>query len=165
MLRITTPWDLFLHELHLIYDTEHKIGELLRETSGKILDKDLSHVLREHGTETAQQITKLDECFQKLGERPQRMPCAAIDGIRQDYQTIANQNPSPDVLDMAMLSTAIKIKHFEIGTYRGLVDRAMLMHELEVAEILQSILYGEDETAAKLERISHEICQRSLATL
>lgn len=165
MMQINNPRDLFLHELHLIYDTEHKISDLLQEASGKIMDKGLSQMLREHGTETAQQITKLDECFQELGEQPQRMPCAAIDGIRQDYQTIANQNPPPDVLNMAVLSTAMKIEHFEVGTYRGLVDRAVLMDQMKIAQILQSILYEEEEAAAKLERISHGLSQRALAAV
>lgn len=165
MIQIDSPRDLFLHELHLIYDAEHKIRELIRDTSGKIMDQNLAQMLRDHAKEMAQQIGKLEQCFQELGEQPQRMPCAAIDGIREDYRTIINQNPPAEVQDMALLSTGMKIEYYEIGTYRGLTDRALLMEQTRVAQILQSILYEEEETAAKLERISHEMSQRELVAV
>lgn len=165
MMQINNPRDLFVHELQLIYDTEHKIRELLQEASGKANDKDLAQMLRNQAKETAQEINKLDQCFAELGEQPQRMPCAGIDGIMQDYQTIAKQHPSPDVYDMAVVSTGMKIDHYEIGVYRDLVDRAVLMDQSRVAQILQSILYEEEESASRLERASHEMSQRTLAAV
>ncbi|HEX6968210.1 MAG TPA: DUF892 family protein [Micromonosporaceae bacterium] len=162
-MQINSPRDLFLHELHLIYDVEHKVRDLLREVSGKITDKDLSQMMRAHVQEMGEEISRLDQVFHELGEKPQRMPCAGIDGIRQDYETIAAQNPSPHVLDMAVLSTGMKIEHYETGAYRALVDRALLMNETVAAQILQAILYEEEETAAKLERMSHDMGQRVLA--
>jgi ferritin-like metal-binding protein YciE len=66
---------------------------------------------------------------------------------------------------MFVLGCAMKVEHYEIATYRGLVDKAMLMGETECAQTLQTNLVQEEEAAGKLERISHDMSQRMLAAV
>jgi ferritin-like metal-binding protein YciE len=159
---LNSPKDLFLYELSGIYDGEKKIAQMLKEVAGEVQDEKLAQMLRTHEQETRQQMSNLEECFRALGAEPQQVSCAGIEGIRKEYMEIASLQPSPEVLTMAVLGGAMKIEHYEIATYRGLVDKAMLMGETQLAQALQTNLVQE-ETAGKLERVSHEMSQRMLA--
>jgi ferritin-like metal-binding protein YciE len=161
---LNSPKDLFQYELSGMYDGEQRIAQMLAEVAGQVQDENLAEVLRTHEQETRQQISNLEACFQALGTQPQQVTCAAIEGIRREYEEVVAQQPSPDVLTMFALGGAMKVEHYEIATYRGLVDKAMLMGETQCAQILQTNLVEEEDTAGKLERLSHEMSQRMLAT-
>jgi ferritin-like metal-binding protein YciE len=160
---LNSPKDLFQYELSATYDAEQKIAQTLGQVTGQIQDGNLSQMLGTYEQETRQQITNLQQCFQALGTQPQPVTCAAIEGMRKDYEQVASQQPSPDVLTMFVLGAAMKVAHYEIATYRGLADKALLMGETQCAQILQTNLVQEEETAGKLERLSHEMSQRMLA--
>jgi ferritin-like metal-binding protein YciE len=161
---LTNPLDLFQYELRGMYDAEHKISEMLGEMAGQIQDGDLAQTLRADEQKGRQKIGQLEQCFQAIGAQPERVPCPPIDGLRQDLQQVMTQSPSADVLSMKALGTAMKAAHFEIASYRGLVDKAVLMGDTPSSQILQSILVQVEETAATHERLSHEMSQRLLAT-
>ncbi len=161
---LNNPGDLFQYELSGIYDGEQRIAQLLGEVAGRVEDTDLAKMLRTHQEETQQQIANLDTCFQLLGSEPQQVTCAAIEGIQREFQAMTAKQPAPEVLAMFILDSAMKVEHYEIATYRGLVDKAMLMEETECAQILQTNLVQEEETAGKLERVSHDMSQEVLAS-
>jgi ferritin-like metal-binding protein YciE len=161
---LNSPEGLFLYEVSGMYDGEQRIAQMLSEVAGQVQDENLAQMLRTHEQETRRQITNLERCFEALDAEPQQVTCAAIEGIRTEYEEVVAQQPSPDVLTMFVLGSAMKVEHYEIATYRGLVDKAMLMGETECAQILQTNLVEEEETAGKLERLSHEMSQRMLAT-
>lgn len=62
-----------------------------------------------------------------------------------------------------VLGSATKIEHYEIAAYRGLANKALMMGETQCAQILEINLAQEEETAGKLERLSHEMSQQTLA--
>jgi ferritin-like metal-binding protein YciE len=160
---LTSPRDLFLFELGGMYDAEHKAAEMLNEMAGQIQDGDLTQLIRTTEQVARQRINGLAQCFQALGAQPQRVPCPPVDGLRQDYQQVMQLNPSPEVLSLKALGTLMKASHFKIASYRGLVDKAVLMGETQCSQILQTILIQEEEIAATLERRSHDMSQRAMA--
>lgn len=160
---LSKPKDLFHYELSAMYDAEKKIAEMLKEVAGQVEDKKLAEMLRAHEKETRQQISNLERGFEMLGTEPRDVSCAGIEGIQAEYQEISGMKPSSEVLSMAALGGAMKIEHYEIATYRGLLDKAMLMGENEFAQLLQTNLVQEEETAGKLERASHDMSQQVLA--
>ncbi|TDQ54307.1 YciE/YciF ferroxidase family protein [Actinorugispora endophytica] len=162
-MKLDTPKDLFLYEMSAMHDGEKKIAEMLTEVAGKVNDKALAEMLRTHKKETDQQIENLEKCFEHLGESPQRVPCATVDAIREEYREFVGMKPSEDVLTMFILGGAAKIEHFEIASYRGLVGKAMLMGDTQLIQSLETNLLQEEETAGKLERCAHELGQRMLA--
>jgi ferritin-like metal-binding protein YciE len=58
----------------------------------------------------------------------------------------------------------MKLAHYGIGTYRGLVDKAVVMGETRCAQTLQANLVRKEESAGRLERIGHDMNQRVMAT-
>jgi ferritin-like metal-binding protein YciE len=93
----------------------------------------------------------------------QAMPCAAVDGMRTEFQAFRGLNPSQEVMEMYSLGTAHKLAHFGVGDYKGLVDKAMLLGQTQCAQLLQTNLVMKEEGAGRLERTGHEAGMRMLA--
>ena len=161
---LNNPLDLFQYELCGMYDAEHKIAEMSAEMAGQLQDGDLAQALRADEQKARQKINRLEQCFQAVGMQPQRVPCPPVDGLRQDYQQVLQQNPPPDVVAMKALGTAMKAAQFEVGSYRGLVDKSVLIGDTPTSQNLQDILIQVEEAAATHERLSHEMSQRVLAS-
>lgn len=159
---LTDPRELFLHELSSVYDAGRKVAQMLGEVDGQLRDEHLAEMFRRHEQETRRQIADLEQCFQVLDTRPRSVTCDAMEGIRKDYQSVIIRQPSPEVLEMFVLGNTLKIEHYEIAAYRGLIDRAVLMGETRCAQILQAILVRREEAAARLERAGHELGERIL---
>src|SRR5262245_15699806 len=104
---LNNPTNLFLYELASMYDAEKKSGQLLSDTAGQVQDGNLAQLLRGQEQESQQKVNNLEACFRALGIQPQAVPCAAIDGMRSEFETFANQQPSPDVWQMYTLGAAL----------------------------------------------------------
>ena len=57
-----------------------------------------------------------------------------------------------------------KVEHFEVATYRGLIQGAQAMGQTEVASLLQENLAQEENTADMLEASMPELLQRAMQT-
>nr|WP_255429981.1 DUF892 family protein [Streptomonospora sp. PA3] len=151
------PKDLCLYELSAMYNGEKTIVEMLKEVARDIDNDTLAEMMRTHQRETQEQAEILEGCFRHLGAEPQDVPCGVVDAIRTEYKDFTAQKPSSQVLTMFALGGALKTEHFEIATYRGLIDKAMAMGDNELANSLTTILKQEEETASKLEHFAHEL--------
>jgi ferritin-like metal-binding protein YciE len=161
---ITSPADLFLFELSGAHDAEKKCTAWKGEMVGQIRDANLQQIMRVEEQEGQQMVKNLEACFQALGTQPRDVPCLAVDGMRADYQQFMSQQPSPEALEMFTIGASMKLAHYGIGTYRGLVDKAVVMGETRCAQTLQANLVRKEESAGRLERIGHDMNQRVMAT-
>ena len=62
--------DLLLHGLQDIYYAENQIVKALPKLIDKATNRDLTSGLKAHLEETEKQITRLNQVFEKLGEKP-----------------------------------------------------------------------------------------------
>lgn len=76
--------------------------------------------------------SNLDRCCRALGIEAQQVSCAGIEGHPKKQMKIARgSQPSFAAFTMAVLGGAMKIEHYEVATYGGLVDKAMFMGEAQ----------------------------------
>jgi ferritin-like metal-binding protein YciE len=78
---ISTMDDLLVHGLKDIYYAENQILKALPKLIDKATNRDLTKGLTDHLEETKNQVARLDQVFQKLGQKPQGVQCPAIDGL------------------------------------------------------------------------------------
>ena len=69
---IRTMDDLFIHGLQDVYYAENQIAKTLPEMMEKSSDPMLREGFKLHLEETQEQIKRLDQVFQALGQAPQR---------------------------------------------------------------------------------------------
>ena len=79
---IETMDGLLVHGLKDIYYAENQIVKSLPKLIDKATNHDLTKGLKDHLEETRNQIARLGQVFQKLGEEPQGVKCPAIDGLQ-----------------------------------------------------------------------------------
>lgn len=162
---LNNPADLFLYELSSTYDAETKINQMRGEIAGQVRDETVAQEFRKEQEKGQLKISNLDACFQALGTTRQEIPCLPVDGMRAEFQRLIGQQPSPQVLEMYAVGSELKVASFMSATYKGLVDKAMLMGQTQCAQLLQTNMVQVDETAGRFERLSHDISQRVLAAV
>ncbi len=157
---MTSPQELFLHELSDMYDAEHKIMKMLPTMAKECDDPQVRTAFEHHEQETQQQIKNLEQCFQILSAKPEKAQCAAVAGMKQEHDSFLKEDPSKEILTLFDLGGASKTEYYEMASYKGLIENATLMGQQQVAELLQQNYRQEEAMAKKVEKISTQLGQQ-----
>jgi ferritin-like metal-binding protein YciE len=147
---ISSMDDLFMHTLEDIYYAEHQIEKALPEMAGKATEAELKRGFEKHLEETRNQIKRLDDVFQKLGQEPKGTDCPAIDGIIEESNEIVGEIEDKRVIDAALIAAAQAVEHYEITRYGTLIAWAQELGHRGVVSLLQRNLKEEAATDKKL---------------
>jgi ferritin-like metal-binding protein YciE len=154
---IATPRELFVHELSDAMSAEQQILKMLPELQKEALNADLKKALTEHETETRGHVRNLESVFKQLGEKPEETTCYGIKGLADEHKALHEEQPSPEMLELANVSGAEKTEHYEMVMYTGLVQMAKQLGEKESAELLQENLDQEKAMAKRVSALSKEL--------
>jgi ferritin-like metal-binding protein YciE len=146
--------DLLLHGLKDIYYAENQIVKALPKLIDKATNRDLAKGLKDHLAETENQIARLDQVFQKLGEKPQGVKCPAIDGLISEADEVAGEVADKEVLDAAIVGAAQSVEHYEIARYGTLIAWAESLGRDDVIRLLTTNLNEEKAADKKLSTVA-----------
>ncbi len=149
--------ELVQHELGDIYDAEQQIVQMLPQLANECDSGEVKSALQYHEQQTRQQIQNLEQCFQILGAPPKRTACQAIAGLKQEHDSFLCEMPSSEILTMFDVGGAASSAHYEIASYRGLIEQANLLGQKDCARLLQENLSQEEEMAQKVEQLSRQL--------
>jgi ferritin-like metal-binding protein YciE len=147
---IKTMEDLFLHTLQDVYYAENQIVKSLPKLIDKTTNRELTTGLRNHLQETENQVTRLDQVFQKLGQDPKGVDCPAMDGLIKEADDIAGEVEDKQVLDAAIIGSAQAVEHYEISRYGTLIAWAQELGHDNVVSLLNANLKEEKSADKKL---------------
>lgn len=158
MAQMTTPQQLFEHELQDIYYAERMIVQMLPTLAREATSNNLSKAFEQHLKETRGQIDNLEQVFSELGKRAQGERCPGIEGIKREHdEFMQDESPASSVRDMFLTDAAARTEHYEIAAYTGLVAKARALGETEAAKLLNENLKQEKEALKKVETISKDL--------
>jgi ferritin-like metal-binding protein YciE len=164
MPQMTSPQDLFVHELQDVYYAENTLTKVLPKLAEEVSDDELAKAFEHHLEETHQQINNLEEVFEGLGLRAQGEKCPGIDGIKEEHDSFMKENdPSEDLLDVFVTGAAARTEHYEIAAYTGLIGMAESLGETKAAGLLEENLKQEKEALRKVETISKRLLKETVA--
>ena len=159
---VTSPQQLFEHELKDMYYAEKALATTLPKLAREASDAELTRAFTAHQKETEKHVTNLEKVFKRIGESPQAHPCPGIDGIKKEHDDFMKENtPSPKMRDAFLTGAAARAEHYEIAAYTGLVNQARALGEREAVELLQDNLRQEKEALKKVESISKRLLKES----
>src|SRR3954471_17738786 len=178
LMAIRTMDDLLIHGLQDVYYAENQIAKTLPEMMEKSSDPMLREGFKLHLEETQEQIKRLDQVFQALGQAPKGVTCQAVLGLIEEGQEVVGQIDDKDLRDAAIIASAQAIEHYEINRYgtliawaqqlghRETVDEKQLGN-VEIVDLLQLSLDEEKDIDRKLtalaeSRVNRTAVQRSL---
>jgi len=154
---LDTPRDLFLHELSDTMSAENIVLKMLGELQTESNNSEITAAYKHHETETKQQIKNLQAVFKQLGEKPEDTTCHAAVGLKEEHDSLKEEDPSPLVQELGNLTGAAKTEHYEIASYTALIQMAKDLGETEVADLLKENLDQEKAMAKTIESLSKEL--------
>ena len=114
MAKEKTLQDLFHDTLKDIYYAEKKILTALPKMAKAAQNADLKAAFTKHHGETEKQVSRLEQVFASIDEKPQGKKCAAIEGILEEGKEIMDEYKGTPALDAGLISAAQAVEHYEI---------------------------------------------------
>jgi ferritin-like metal-binding protein YciE len=147
---IKTLQDLFVHTLKDVYYAENQIVKSLPKLIEKATSKELSTGLKNHLSETKNQVKRLEQVFAKLDLNPKGVDCPAIDGLIKEADEVSGDVADKQVLDAAIVGSAQAVEHYEISRYGTMIAWAKELGLRGVIPLLKANLKEEFAADRKL---------------
>lgn len=160
---IKTMDDLFLHTLQDIYYAENQITKALPEMIEKATDTQLQQGFRAHLQQTKEHISRLEQVFKSLGQKPEGTDCPAIDGIIEEAEDVAGEVENKQVLDAALIAAAQAVEHYEMTRYGTLIAWAEQLGRSDLVAPLKKNLEEEKAADQKLTAMAESKINRKAA--
>lgn len=145
---------LFEHELEDIYYAEHELLDVLDQLADQTENEEISQAFEEHRKQTEQQVERVEEVFDMIGEPPEEEECEGIQGLISEHENFLEQDPDQEILDVFNLTAAQKTEHYEIAAYGNLALLADRLGMDEAGDILHENLEEEEQTLEKLKDLT-----------
>ncbi|HZQ92184.1 MAG TPA: DUF892 family protein [Terriglobales bacterium] len=152
-----TAHELFIHELNDMLDGEQKVLEALGEMAGESASPELRKNFEQHRQQTENQVERLREALDSIGEEPETTECRGIMGLKEEHDTFKEQDPSPDLMDVFNVGAGIKTERYEISAYESLIQLAKQMRHKQAEKLLNQNLKEEQQALRKLEQLSKKL--------
>src|SRR5919201_4557022 len=148
---------LYVDELRDLYNAENQLLKALPKMAKHASHEDLRQAFEEHLEQTKEQVSRLEEIFEKLDEKPTGKTCKGMKGLVEEGSEFLKENGDESVLDAALISAAQKVEHYEIAGYGTVRTFADMLGDKEAAKLLQQTLDEEGETDKRLTAIAESI--------
>jgi ferritin-like metal-binding protein YciE len=153
-MEMNTLRDLYIDELKDLWSAEKQLVKALPRMAKAANDPELSKAFMTHLRQTEQQVRRLEQVFEDLGESPRGKKCIGMEGLIEDGQELIKERPDPDVLDAGLIAKAQHIEHYEIAGYGTVRTYAQLLGSERQAQLLQQTLDEEGQTDKLLTQLA-----------
>jgi ferritin-like metal-binding protein YciE len=145
----------FKDELKDIYWAEKHLVKTLPKMKKAATNEELQDAFEEHLEQTREHVSRLEEIFGLLGEKPQAKKCDAMEGLTKEGEGIIEDTEKGTYTrDVGLILAAQKVEHYEISTYGSLAQLARTLGLEEIATILTTTLDEEKETDQNLTELA-----------
>lgn len=149
--------ELFVSELRDIYWAEAHLTKALPKMIEAAGNNKLRKALTDHLAETTNQVARLEQAFELLGEKIVAKKCDAMEGLTMSGEhVIENTVAATATRDLGLIMSGLKVENFEITTYTGMIQVATSLGLAEVADLLQQNLDEELSANEKLTELSQD---------
>jgi Mn-containing catalase len=140
--------ELFIEELQDLLHAETQLVGALPKMAEAAHDQRLKEAFTKHLDQTQHQVERLKKVFELVGEKAQPKPCKAMVGLVEEGQETIEEGREKDPIsaDLALITAAQKIEHYEISGYGTVRLLARQLGQVEAATLLSHTL-GEEESA------------------
>jgi ferritin-like metal-binding protein YciE len=157
MPKITTLEEAYVEQLRDIYSAETQLVKALPKMAKAANDEELKNGFEEHLEQTKEHVSRLEEIFEELDEKPTGKKCAAMAGLVAEGQETISEDATPEVKDAMLIAAAQRIEHYEIAAYGTVKTFANLLGHEDAAKILEETLQEEVDTDEKLTQAAESI--------
>jgi Mn-containing catalase len=155
--------DLLVEELQDLLHAENQLVGALPKMAKAAHNPKLKEAFEKHLAQTQGHVERLKNVFELLGEDAGPKPCRAMIGLVEEGQETIEEGKEKEELaaDLALVTAAQKIEHYEISGYGTARSLARLIGEKDVARLLTHTLGEEESTDYLLSELSKPLLQQA----
>jgi ferritin-like metal-binding protein YciE len=154
MAEITTPRELFIHELgDILYVEEKLTEEVLPKLIQEVQSDEFRKGLERHLDQTKGHVTNLQQVFDTIGEPPEAEKCIGFEGLKKEHDELTSEIDA-SLIDLVDAGAAARTEHYEIAAYSGLIEMARALGETDVVSLLEENLKEEREALREVESVT-----------
>ena len=153
--RLRTLNELYGNQLQMLVSAEEQIAELLLDMQGWAHDDELRTVFESQLRETERRIPRNRDLVSAIDTTP--VKCKVLAALSAEAEDLVADSADATVCDVALITTAQRVKHYEIAVYGTIRNFARLLGKDRNAEMLDTILREEKDADRLLTAIAERL--------
>ena len=141
---------LFIAELQDIYWAEKHLMKALPKMAKAAQSPELSKAIEKHLAETEEQVARVEQVFEAIGEPAKAKKCEAMNGLLKEAEELMDEFKGDAALDAAIIAAAQKVEHYEIASYGTMATFARMLGQDKAAKLLIQTLDEEKNADSTL---------------
>ena len=146
--------ELLIEELKDLYSAEKQIVKALPKIIRGAASQELKVAITEHLEVTKAQVTRLDEVFGILGEKPRAKHCKGMEGLLEEGAESLEEEEKGTLRDLQLIGAAQRVEHYEVAAYGTARAMAEKLGMAQAAELLGETLAEEEQADTKLTEVA-----------
>jgi ferritin-like metal-binding protein YciE len=152
--------ELFITKIQALYDVESELVKALPKMAKAATDPDLKEAFQDHWEETKFHVKRLEDIFDLLGVKKEKLEVDAIRGLVADGEWCVKHIEPGDALDATLAGAARAVEHYEIASYLSAQAWAELLEDKAIVSLLEDTLEEEIASDEKLEEVGRDVSGR-----
>jgi ferritin-like metal-binding protein YciE len=148
---------LYVDELKDLYSAETQLVKALPKMAKASSNAQLRQAFEEHLRQTSEQVSRLEQIFEMLDEKPTGKKCLGMEGLVKEGAETMQEEYGDAVMDAALIGAAQRVEHYEIAAYGTVREFAGMLEENDHISLLEQTLEEEKQTDEKLTQLAESI--------
>ncbi len=155
--------ELLIDELQDLLNAEGQLVTALPKMAEASHSNHLKQAFEKHLAQTKEQVARLNQIFDLLGQEPGSKSCKAMKGLIEEGKEKIDESGKKEEIasDLALITAAQKVEHYEISAYGTARTLARQLNAPEVARLLSTTLGEEESTDYLLTEIAKPLLQKA----
>ena len=149
--------DLYIDELRDLYNAETQLVKALPKMAKAAANDELREAFEEHLRQTSEHVSRLEQIFEQLDEKPSGKRCLGMEGLVKEAAETMKEDYVDEVKDAAIIGAAQRVEHYEMAGYGTVRTFAELLGENEHVSLLEQTLDEEKQADQKLTELAQGI--------
>jgi Mn-containing catalase len=151
--------ELLVEELRDLLHAEKQLTKALPEMAKAARFDQLRELFEIHLAETQQQVERINECFELMGETARAKPCKGMQGLVEEGKEIMAEGEEKEdaAADLALVGAAQRVEHYEISGYTTARNLASQLRHSAVVALLSKSLAEEENSDQLLNQVARSL--------
>jgi ferritin-like metal-binding protein YciE len=123
--------ELYIDELKDLYSAETQLVKALPKMAKAASNDQLRQAFEEHLRQTSEHVSRLEQIFEALEEKPTGKKCVGMEGLVKEGSEVMKEDYGDELKDAAIIGAAQRVEHYEMAGYGTVRAFAELLGETE----------------------------------
>jgi ferritin-like metal-binding protein YciE len=160
---ITNAKELAIAMLSELRNGAERSQKIYEELGHAAEDPQIKEALDARGMVASQILTRLDQCFKLIGEKPAKVNARLHEVFIEDFRRELNEIQTPVARKLFVLAKASHLVHLQAAAYRALITVADAVGHPGVGVLLESCLADKLAFAERTRRLIQERVEQRVA--